>query len=45
MSEASFPGWYMFIKENFGDLVESLGQLGEVVRKERPLDDKTSHLI
>jgi 4-carboxymuconolactone decarboxylase len=45
MSEASFPGWYLFIKENFGGFVESLEQMGEVVRKEGPLDDKTSHLI
>lgn len=45
MSEAVFPGWYLFIKENFGKFVDSLERLGEVVRKEGPLDPKTSHLI
>jgi 4-carboxymuconolactone decarboxylase len=45
MSEETFPGWYMFIRENHGKFVNCLEQLGEVVRKEGPLDEKASHLI
>ncbi len=45
MSEETFPGWYKFIRENHGKFVNCLEQLGEVVRKEGPLDEKASHLI
>jgi 4-carboxymuconolactone decarboxylase len=43
--EAKFPPWYAFIKEHHGNFMESLEKLGEVLRQEGPLDDKTSHLI
>jgi 4-carboxymuconolactone decarboxylase len=45
MTETKFPPWYMFIKEQHGNFIESLEKFGEVVRGEGPLDDKTSHLI
>ena len=45
MTKAKYPPWYMFIKENHGNFIKCLEQLGEVVRREGPLDDKTSHLI
>jgi 4-carboxymuconolactone decarboxylase len=45
MSEGTYPGWYSFIKENHGKFITALEQLGEVVRQEGPLDEKTSHLI
>ena len=45
MSEETYPGWYNFIKENHGKFIQALEQLGEVVRKEGPLDEKSSHLI
>jgi 4-carboxymuconolactone decarboxylase len=45
MSEGTYPGWYSFIKENHGKFISALEQLGEVVRQEGPLDEKTSHLI
>ena len=45
MSEAKFPPWYRFIKEKHGNFIDSLEKLGEVVRQEGPLDEKTSHLI
>ena len=45
MSEETYPGWYSFIKENHGKFISALEQLGEVVRQEGPLDEKTSHLI
>jgi len=45
MSEETYPGWYSFIKEHHGNFIKSLEQLGEVLRKEGPLDEKTSHLV
>ena len=45
MSEETYPGWYSFIRENHGKFISALEQLGEVVRQEGPLEEKTSHLI
>ena len=45
MSEETYPSWYSFIRENHGKFISALEQLGEVVRQEGPLDEKTSHLI
>ncbi len=45
MAEESYPGWYTYIKENHGDLIQSLENLGEVIRRQGPLDEKTSQLI
>ncbi len=43
--EKIYPGWYVFIKGHHGKFMDALEQLGEAVRQEGPLDDKTSHLI
>jgi len=45
MSAETYPGWYSFIKENHGKFISALEQLGEAVRQEGPLPEKTSHLI
>jgi AhpD family alkylhydroperoxidase len=45
MADETYPGWYTFIKENHGKFISALEQLGEAVRKEGPLDEKTSHLV
>lgn len=45
MAKESFPPWYSFIRKNHGKYMEALEQLGEVVRREGPLEEKTSHLI
>jgi tungstate transport system substrate-binding protein len=45
MSEIGYPKWYSFIKGKHGKFIEALEKLGEVVRKEGPLDEKTSQLI
>jgi 4-carboxymuconolactone decarboxylase len=45
MSEETYPGWYTHIKENYGSFINALEQVGEAVRKEGPLDEKTSHLV
>jgi 4-carboxymuconolactone decarboxylase len=45
MSEERYPGWYSFIKEKHGIFIRALEQLGEAVRQEGPLDNKTAHLV
>ena len=45
MSEEMYPGWYSFIREKHGKFMKALEQLGEAVRQEGPLDDKTAHLV
>ena len=45
MSEEKYPGWYSFIKDKHANFIKSLEQLGETVRQEGPLDDKTAHLV
>ena len=45
MMQEKFPPWYRLIKKNYSKAIDSLEQLGEVVRREGPLDEKTSQLI
>ncbi len=45
MTERDYPKWYSHTKENHQKYIEALEQFGEVVRKQGPLDEKTSHLI
>jgi len=45
MAKKDYPKWYSHTKENHQEYIEALEQLGEVVRKQGPLDEKTSHLI
>jgi 4-carboxymuconolactone decarboxylase len=45
MSEERYPGWYSFIKEKHEKFIMALEQLGEAVRQEGPLDDKTAQLV
>ena len=45
MSEAGYPGWYSFIKGKHPNFIKALEQLGEAVRLEGPLDEKTAHLV
>ncbi len=45
MPEKDYPKWYNQTKKNHQDYIEALEQFGEVVRKQGPLDEKTSHLI
>jgi 4-carboxymuconolactone decarboxylase len=45
MSEEKYPGWYAFIKEKHPKFIKALEELGEAVRQEGPLDDKTAHLV
>jgi 4-carboxymuconolactone decarboxylase len=45
MSEEMYPGWYSFIKSKHEKFISALEQLGETVRQEGPLDEKTAHLV
>jgi 4-carboxymuconolactone decarboxylase len=45
MTEEMYPGWYKFIRDKHGKFIKALEQLGEAVRQEGPLDEKTAHLI
>jgi alkylhydroperoxidase/carboxymuconolactone decarboxylase family protein YurZ len=45
MSKKELPGQYLKLKEKYGDFLSAVGNLGEVVKKQGPLDEKTSHLI
>jgi len=45
MAREQFPPWYRYLKEHHGSFISGLEQLGELVRREGPLDDKTAHLI
>jgi 4-carboxymuconolactone decarboxylase len=45
MSETVYPGWYSFIRKKHGKFIQALEQMGEAVRQEGPLDDKTAQLI
>src|SRR5512139_1322374 len=45
MKHDNMPGWYLHTKEKYPQFAKALENLGETVRKEGPLDDKTTHLI
>jgi 4-carboxymuconolactone decarboxylase len=43
--ERNFPKWYSNTREQHREYIEALENLGETVRKQGPLDEKTSQLI
>jgi AhpD family alkylhydroperoxidase len=45
MEHGKLPKWYAHIREKYPQFASALETLGETVRKEGPLDQKTSHLI
>jgi AhpD family alkylhydroperoxidase len=45
MTDETYPGWYTFLKSKHGTFIDAVEQLGEAVRREGPLDEKTSQLI
>lgn len=45
MADETYPGWYSFLKSKHSTFVDAVAQLGEAVRREGPLDEKTSQLI
>jgi AhpD family alkylhydroperoxidase len=45
MSEEKYPGWYSFIRAKHANFIKALEQLGETVRQEGPLDEKTAQLV
>lgn len=45
MTKHSVPKHFQEIKKRHGTFFDALEQLGNVTRKEGPIDEKTSHLI
>ncbi len=45
MKEKDHPKWYNHAKTKHQDYINALEGFGEVLRKQGPLDEKTSHLI
>jgi AhpD family alkylhydroperoxidase len=45
MPKDKFPQWYLSIKERHEGFMDALEKLGQAVREEGPLDEKTSQLI
>jgi alkylhydroperoxidase/carboxymuconolactone decarboxylase family protein YurZ len=45
MKRDKMPQWYLHTKEKYPQFAKALEKLGETVRKEGPLDHKTSHLV
>lgn len=45
MEHSKLPRWYAHIRDKYPQFANALENLGETVRKEGPLDQKTSHLI
>jgi 4-carboxymuconolactone decarboxylase len=39
------PRWYSKVRQQYRESFEALENLGETIRKQGPLDEKTSHLI
>jgi len=45
MEEKNLPDHFLLIKTRFGKFFNAVEELGQISRKEGPLDAKTSHLI
>jgi AhpD family alkylhydroperoxidase len=45
MNPSEIPQWFKILKNKYPKYIEALDELGSSVRKEGPLDLKTSHLI
>src|SRR5512147_1293406 len=45
MGDKEFPKWYRKTREQYPGYFDALEKFGETVRKQGPLDEKTSHLI
>lgn len=45
MSEEKRPKWYKSLEKKHPKFVNAIQELGEVVRQEGPLDERTTHLV
>ncbi|WP_028989526.1 carboxymuconolactone decarboxylase family protein [Thermithiobacillus tepidarius DSM 3134] len=45
MMQDRMPGHYLLTKEKHGRFINALEALGDAVRQEGPVDEKTAHLI
>ena len=45
MSSKNIPEWFELLNDEYEDYMNTLEELGRVVRQTGPIDEKTSHLI
>ena len=45
MDEKRYPEWFAYLRRRHPEFVDAVDQLGQVVRQQGPLDDKTTNLI
>ncbi len=45
MAKEKLPKWYAELSKKHGKFMDAVQELGKVVKKEGPLDEKTAHLI
>ena len=45
MSKEKLPKWYVTLERKHPKFINSVQELGRVVRQEGPLDEKTTHLV
>jgi 4-carboxymuconolactone decarboxylase len=45
MSEKSLPKHYTLLEEKYGAYMEAVNKLGEIVRRQGPIDSKNAQLI
>jgi AhpD family alkylhydroperoxidase len=45
LTEKNLPKWYQSIKVKHEKYINTLDELGKVIKQEGPLDEKTAHLI
>jgi 4-carboxymuconolactone decarboxylase len=45
MAKEKIPKWYAELSKKHGKFMDAVQELGKVVKKEGPLDEKTAHLI
>jgi 4-carboxymuconolactone decarboxylase len=45
MAEKKYPEWFALLKKKHGQYMEAVEELGKVVRKSGPLDERSAQLI
>ena len=45
MSQENAPSFYQSLKQSHPDFIDAVDRLGQVVREQGPLDNKTTHLV
>lgn len=45
MAEEKLPQWYAALSKRHGEYMDAVQELGKVLRRQGPLDEKTAHLV